>query len=346
MRPTYQKSNTVKHFYWALILLATNTLPAQQDTLWVRNGNVLHGEIKGLSTGVLTMKTGYSKKDFSISYQEVVGLSIQRRCILTLDGGRRLVGMVRSSEPGKVVFIRDEGGSEELDLMQITGLIGVKERVWDRFYGNIDLGFNLTKANNNRQLTGSGGLHYRGLKWIMDFGLSALRSERDGVEKVERQQAGLSAVRLLSDRWYLLASANYLTNTEQQLDGRFGFRLGPGRYLALSNRLLWGVTGGVNYNVENFGGEAFDKESAELFFSTNLDLFDFSDFSLNTRVDLFPSLSEQGRFRMDYLLELTYDLPWDFYVKGGFQFNYDNQAVEAGSEFDYILTTGFGWSFD
>lgn len=95
----------MKYIFSVLFILSISGLRAQQDTLWVRNGNVLHGEIKGLSTGVLTMKTPYSDKDFAIEYPEVVGLSIDRRCILTLSGGRRLVGQVRSSEPGKVIFI-------------------------------------------------------------------------------------------------------------------------------------------------------------------------------------------------------------------------------------------------
>ena len=75
-------------------------------------------------------------------------------------------------------------------------------------------------------------------------------------------------------------------------------------------------------------------------------LFNFKDFSLNTRVDFYPSLSEGGRLRVDYILNTKYDLPYDFYIKAEFQFNYDNQVVEGGSQFDYILNTGFGWSFD
>lgn len=319
---------------------------AQNDTLWVKNGNVLYGEIKKLNSGVLTMETPYSDKDFTIDYDEVERLSIERLCIVMLTGGSRILGYLKSEKPGEVT-VRMENGSEMVyRLLQITGLQEVEGRFWRRLKGNFDLGFNLTKANNNRQLTGSAGLHYKGVKWISDLDGSFLYSQRDDVDKVERNNANLTTTRLFSEKWYFLASASFLSNTEQQLDGRFGLRVGPGRYLALNNKLLWGVTAGLNYNVENFVGEALDKESAELFLSTNFNMFNFSDFSLNTRLDLYPSISESGRVRVDYTLDLKYDLPWDFYVKGGLQFNFDNQAVDAASEFDYIVTSGFGWSFN
>jgi hypothetical protein len=75
-------------------------------------------------------------------------------------------------------------------------------------------------------------------------------------------------------------------------------------------------------------------------------MFDFEDLDLNTNINLFPSLSENGRWRIDYSLDIKYDLPWDFYIKTGLQFNYDNQAALTGSNFDYIFTTGFGWKFN
>ncbi|MBC2838831.1 DUF481 domain-containing protein [Robiginitalea sp. SC105] len=331
----------------ALLLgLATVSTRAQNDTLRLKNGNVLHGEIKGLVTGVLTMETPYSDDDFTIDYEEVSGLSLERQSIVILAGGRRVVGNLRSAADGEVTIRTEEEGTLTVALEELTSLQQVKRRFLNRFDGYIDLGFNLTKANNNRQFTSSIGIHYRGVKWIGDFDVSTLRSERDEVAKVERNSGTLALTYLLSDKWYVLASTAFLSNTEQQLDGRWSLRAGPGRFLAISNRLVWGLGAGINYNVENFAGQEFDIESTEAFVTTNFNMHGFGDFSLNTRLDFYPSLSESGRIRADYLLDVQYDLPWDFYVKTGFQFNYDNQAIVEGSQFDYILTSGFGWSFD
>ena len=80
--------------------------------------------------------------------------------------------------------------------------------------------------------------------------------------------------------------------------------------------------------------------------STWLKIFESNGFNLNTTLNFFPSLSKADRIRVDYILDVKYDLPLRFYVKVGFQFNYDNQPPEFASEFDYILNTGFGWQFN
>ena len=58
---------------------------------------------------------------------------------------------------------------------------------------------------------------------------------------------------------------------------------------------------------------------------------------------VFKSITEGGRTRADYKLDLKYDLPLDFYIGLGFTLNYDNQPVEGASESDYVFQTSFGW---
>jgi hypothetical protein len=319
---------------------------AQNDTLWLDNGNVLYGEIKGLSSGILTMETPYSDKDFAIEYHKVDRLSVESECLVILAGGRRLNGFLRSGESSRVTIRNEEGTAETLNLDQVTYLQTIEGRFWNRFYGNLDIGFNLTKANNNRQLNVNGGVHYRGFRWFSDFDVSSLTANRDEVEQTQRTNMNLGITRMLTEKWYIMGTGSFLSNTEQNLQGRWGGRIGGGRYLANTSKLMFGITAGFNYNIESYQDESLNKESTELYLSSNLNMFDFKDFSLNTRLEIYPSLSERGRIRSDFQLDVKYDLPYDFYVSTGFQFNYDNQVVEGGSAFDYVFTTGFGWKFD
>lgn len=102
-----------------------------------------------------------------------------------------------------------------------------------------------------------------------------------------------------------------------------------------------GLSTGYNYNVERFVDGSLDKSSSELFFGTNFSMFDFE-----TGIKVFPSLSESKRWRIDYDLNVKYDLPLDFYVKLGFTLNYDNQVAADGNEVDYIINSGIGWEFN
>lgn len=328
------------------ILGSSTKLSAQHDTLWLKNGNVLYGEIKGLNSGVLKMETPYSDDDFTIDYDEVQKLIVERRCLIILIGGERLFGFLRSKEDGKVTIYSTDGTREGMDLNDITSVQVIKKNLWSRFSGYIDFGFNLTKSNNQRQLNVDGGISYTGYKWLMSAKISSLFADQDSVELTERTSIDAQVNRLFSDKWYILASGSFLSNTEQDLEGRYSGKVGVGRFLAITDKLLWGLATGINLNIENYDDNALNKESTELFISSRFNMFDFKDISLDTNIDFYPSISERGRIRVDYSLNVKYDLPWDFYVKTSFQFNFDNQPPETASQFDYILTSGFGWSFN
>jgi len=345
-----RKGLNLSSLFGAIVLLCllfySGQLAAQHDTLWVKNGNVLYGEIKSLNSGVLTMETPYSDDDFTIDYDDVTKLVIERRCIIVLVGGERLFGFLRSEEDKKVTIYSTEGTREGLDLDDVTTIEVIKKKLIKRISGYIDIGFNLTKSNNQRQLNMDGGISYKGFKWIMNAKISSLFANQDNVELTERTSIDAEVNRLVSDKWYILASGSYLSNTEQDLQGRYSGKLGVGRFLSITDKLLWGIGTGLNFNIENYNDSSLNKESTELFISSRFNMFDFKDLSLDTNVDFYPSISERGRIRVDYNLNVKYDLPYDFYVKTSFQFNYDNQPPETASKFDYILTSGFGWSFN
>jgi hypothetical protein len=320
-------------------------LAAQKDTLWLKNTNVLYGEIKSLNSAVLVMETPYSDDDFTIDYDEVDKIYIERQCLIIATGGIRMLGYIRSEESGRVTI--NEPGKEAAvySLKYITAIETIEAKFLQRFDANIDVGLNLTKANNLRQLNIGGGLHYRGFKWFSDLDISSLIANQDDVEQTQRTNINLAMTRMLSEKWFMRGTGSFLSNTEQNLVGRYSARLGAGRFLANTSKLLFAVLGGLNYNIENYEDSSLNKESTELYLSSTLNMFNFKDFSLYTRLDFYPSLSEGGRIRVDYILNLKYDLPYDFYVKGELQFNFDNQPVEGASDLDYVLNTGIGWEF-
>ncbi len=336
----------MKRTLFVVVCLLPFLARAQHDTLWVRNGNVLYGEIKKLAFGVLTIETNYSDSDFTVEFDQVVRLSLERDCRVTLTGGRRLYGQIKSEKPGYFTVKPDEGEPEILALETLSSIYPLQDEIIKRFTGNIDIGFTLTKANNLKQLNVGGGAHYRGMYWQSDWDISTMISRQDSIEQVQRTNSTLSLLRLLGERWFLYSSASFLTNTEQALDRRLGLHLAGGNYLVLTNKMVVGAIFGLNQNIERFSDETENRKSLELYLSGALNLFDVKDFRLNTRLDVYPSLSEKGRLRADYVLDSKWDLPLDFYVKFGFQFNYDNQSATSGSAFDYILTSGLGWEFD
>ena len=334
-----------KYLFLFFILLNLTT-EAQNDTIRLKNSNVLFGEIKSLTTGVLTMETPYSDKDFQIEFDKIVTLSIIRKCIINLTGGRRYFGHIKSEAPGNFTIFFADGTSEQFKLNELVALIEVNEKFWKRIKFGLDLGYNFTKANNNAQFTISGNFNFVGEKWLTKGYINVLNSSQDSISNVKRTDAMLETIRLLPRKWYLLSDVSFLSNTEQALKGRISPSLGLGRFIKSTNKLYWGVTLGATYNIENYEDSTLNKTSSEAFLGSTFNMYDFKDFNLNTGLKLYAGLSEKGRLRTDYDITLKYDLPWDFYIKTEFTVNYDNQPAVSGNELDYIFTSGFGYKFD
>ena len=328
------------------LFLMSVSLYAQNDTLKLKNKDVLIGEVKTIRTGVLTMETDYSDQDFKIDFDEVSEMTIERTCLISLDKVGNRIGHVRSAGPGYVVITYETGEAETLSLSDIISLQEVEEKIWNRFKGSIDLGFNITKANRQRQLNLSSRLSYIGLHWLIYNNVNLLYANQTDVPETRRVDANLEATRLLNQNWFIVGEVSFLRNTEQALDGRISPNVGYGNLVINTPKTYLGLAVGLNFNIENFVNDAENRTSAEVFLSAALNLFNFDDLSLTSNIKLLPSLTEKGRFRTDYNFKIKLDLPLDFYISAGLTFNYDNQPVIEGNQFDYIINTGFGWSFN
>lgn len=315
---------------------------AQNDSIKLKNNDLLVGEIKTLNKSVLTLKTSYSDKDFKIDFDDVVSISTDGLCVIHLTNRAQITGRMKPLSPNKVRIIDKNGTTSEVAILDIIRLTEIDEKFWSRFRGALDVGFNLTKTNNNRQLTYAGNLKYSSDKWNSAFDFNVLYSERDNTERIERKTMSITSQRYLK-QWYISADVSYLQSTEQGIKNRISPTAGVGRLLVVSNKLYWIIGTGLTYNIEDFFDSQLNKRSTEMQLLTQFDMFNFENINFSTKVVGYPSLSEKGRFRVDYNFVLKYDLPFDFYIKAEFTLNYDNQPAVVGNFADYVFSSGFGW---
>ena len=147
--------------------------------------------------------------------------------------------------------------------------------------------------------------------------------------------------------WFYSLSGDFLSNDEQKLQLRSTVKGGFGKYVIHSNRMYFGGGFGLAFNNEKFNDvNNTNRNSLEAYIGLALDIFDVKDFNLNTDVTFYPSLTQSGRYRADYNLNLKYDLPLDFFIKLGLTYNYDSKPVEGASVSDYAFQSTFGWEFN
>ena len=329
-----------------LLIIVCAASQAQTDSLLLDTNTVIIGEIKSLSKGVLTIETNYSDSDFTIEWLKIKKIYAQSVFLTSLVDGRRIVGSIKSKEDNSLIITNREGVIEtEVPLSEIVSLQPVENGFWSRLDAAIDFGISFTKANNLKQFTFGTNLKYTEDKWSALINANMLRSTQDNAEDIRREDASFVFNYFLPKDWYLSPQVSFLSNTEQLLDLRTIVSMGVGNYIVNTNKMYWGVLTGLSYNNERFTNISGDQSSLEGILGTELNMFDIKDLSIITRLISYPSISDGGRWRVDWNFDLKYDLPLDFYVKTGITLNYDNRPTAGASNSDYYWKLAFGWEW-
>lgn len=329
-----------------LLLITCVTAFAQQDSLLLDSNTMIIGEIKSMDKGVLTIETNYSDSDFTIEWLEIKKIYTQTVFLTNLTDGRRIVGSIKSKQDNSLTITNREGVIEtEVLIAEIVSLQPVNKGFWSRLDAAVDFGISFTKANNLKQFTFGTNIKYTEDKWSALINANMLRSTQDTAEDIRREDASFVFNYFLPKDWYLSPQVSLLSNTEQLLDLRSVVSMGVGNYIVNTNKMYWGVLTGLSYNNEQFSNDTGDRSSIEGILGTELNMFDTKDLSIITRLITYPSISESGRWRVDWNFDMKYDLPLDFYVKTGITLNYDNQPTTGASDSDYYWKMAFGWEW-
>ena len=345
------------------VIIITGFTVRAQDTIRLKNGNELNGEVKAMASGVLTIKTSYSDSDIKVKWNRVIYIKTNSKYLVNLSRDKMefifkkqdtLITRISSklvTDPNnpKMIILDTDNGRRSVFANHIVYFKSFNDSFISRLNGSVDVGVNLTKANNLKQINVSSSLGFFVDKWGADAGLNIVESQQDSVARVHRLDAHVSFNWYLPKRLYLTASTTFQENDELKLDLRSVIKVGLGFYIIRNNSLYWKVESGIAYNNEQYlpspDTDINRRESAETYTRMELNLFDVGDLSLMTSVDYFSSLIEDGRFRVDFKFEAKYNLPLDLYIKAGTTLNYDNRPVVVGVEYDYIINTGLGWQF-
>ena len=321
-------------------LLECISVFSQNDTLVLKNKDRLIGEIKKMENGVLTIETDYSDSDFKVTWLDVVYISSSQYFLITITDGERLNSFLKSEAGTNKVNLN----GHVVEIKDIVYIKPVKTSFISRLDASLSFGLNFTKANNLKQLTVRSTLGYTANVWNLSGSFNSVRSNQDNTEEIQRTDANIQFKYFFKNDVFFVLISEFLSNDEQKLDLRMTNRAGVGKYFTHTNHLYFGGGAGLAWNNEKYTDPAVgSRNSVEGFLSVELNLFDVKDFSLLTNLTYYPSITEKNRHRLDYKLDLKYDLPLDFFIKLGVTYNFDNQPVEGASKDDYVFQATFGW---
>jgi hypothetical protein len=333
----------------ALLLAAVLAPPlhAQKtDVVTLQNGDYITGEIKELDRGLLR----YSTDDMStiyIEWDQIARVTSRNYFEVELESGRKYFGTLDPpAEDGKVVVSLVV--PDTLELLEVVAITRIKATFWSRLSGFVDLGFSYAKANRNAQFTASGEVKYRGRKWAGSLSGESYYQSQETTEGTSRNSLGFTVQRFLGNKWAAGVNTGAEQNQELQLDGRYSVGAGVWRGAIQSNRLVLLFAGGVRASSEKFAGGS-PTLNVELTLGSDLSVFKYHNpkMDITSTLQVFGSLTDLGRIRLDFEVRGKYELFSDFFLGLRFFDKFDSRpgTVEGGSSNDFGTTLSIGYSF-
>jgi len=128
-----------------MLAAAGPVMAADTDLVVLKNGDRMHGEIKGMQYGRLQLLTTAMSTVY-VEWDKVAGLTSPRFFEFELMDGSRYYGSLEPADAG-TLGVTLEGQTNLLDLARVVRIRPIKSSFWDRIDGSISLGANYTKSS-------------------------------------------------------------------------------------------------------------------------------------------------------------------------------------------------------
>lgn len=339
----FHKDIVVLHIFFLFFMC-----PAiAQDTLRLTNGDELHGEIVSLNKSVLVVSTDYSDADFKIEWEKLEKISSPRKFTVFLSSREKLYATLQASSKPRHVVLSFDGLDEtkEVALEEIVIIDPIKDSFAERFDASISSGLTLTKANNSKQFSIRATAAYGAKNWKLSANFNNVRNDQQQTELIKRTDASVNIKYLFYKNWFGALHGDFLSNTEQQLHLRSTQTVAIGNLIVGTNKMYLAGSAGLTLNRENYSNQASILYSKEAFLGSEFNVYDMGDLSLLTKLNYYPSLSEKKRYRINFSVDVKYDLPFDFFIKLGYTLNFDSRPPNEGTKDDYVFQSTLGWEF-
>jgi hypothetical protein len=320
--------------------------PQKADSLRLRNGDWVVGDLRDMTRGIVTYKTDGMSTVY-VKWPRVLTATTEKRFQIYLDDERRFFGSLRASDTLGRVVIRADRDTFEVATQSIIELKRIKDTFWNRLDGSLDFGFGFTQQNAKTDLSLRWETRYLFNRNRLNLLLNGTFSRQDSVSDIMRGTARLSYIREVKGLWFVGFAASVEQNSQMSLDIRGAIAGGPGRFFIANNRMELGTFVTIGYNRERFTGEEA-RNAVPLGLMTDFQFFNWSGLStdLSSRLSIQPVLNDEGRWRIGFTVNLTQEILNLLYLRVGLVEQYDSKPPSAdANRNDFTITTSLGWTY-
>ena len=336
-----------------LVLAVTSAMgsPAlardKTDVIQLTNGDRVTGEIKQLEHGILRLGTE-SMGEVQIEWDDIVRIKSDFGFQFERSDGQRITGTIVETPDQHEITLRSDDLSVAFAHDELVRISQIHNSFWKRLQGSMTFGYSFTKASDVAQ----GNFGYRAThrtekrSFALD-GSTIVTSDQDN-ESTQRTNLSFSMTRFRKNRWFNTYLSGLESNDELGLNLRTSIGLGLGRYLQQTNTSEFGLIAGVMGTSETLEGDVSSQENIEGLLALDYSRYIYDDpmLDLSSRLSIFPSITESGRMRAQFDINLRWEMFADLFWDLSYYNTYDsNPASGSESTNDYGVVTSIGWSF-
>ena len=320
--------------------------PEKTDSLRLRNGDWMVGDLRDMARGIVTYKTD-AMSTIRVKWSRVLTAITEKRFQIYLEDERRYFGSLQASETLGRVVIRADRDTLEVAMESVVELKLLKATLWSRLDGSIDFGFNFTQQNKKVDLLLRSDTWYLFNRNRFNLLLDGTFTGQETVADITRGTAQITYIREAMGMWFVGFAVSAEQNSQLSLDVRGAVAGGPGRFFIANSGMELGSALMIGYNREKFTGEEANN-AVPLGLLTDLQLFNWTGMStdLSSRLVIAPVLNNQGRWRISFNANLSQEVVSDLYLRIGVVEEFDSKppSVDANKN-DLHITTSLGWTY-
>ena len=320
---------------------------AKTDIVMLVNGDAVTGEIKALDFGALRYSTD-SMGTVSIDWEDVVGITSNRRLQIELTDGRRYFGSL--SGTGNDFHIRVQTASREVEVPsdQIVRITPIEqgEKFWQRLEGSFSLGFQTQKSSEVATSNVSVDVYRRARRFLVGLQVNSAVTDQPTEETKARQSVQANYQRFRDSRWFTDWFTSWEKNDELGIQGRVSTGGALGRYILQTNRNQLSTTVGVQAARTSYTGEDDSETQAEGRIEVRyLHRSLIPDASIMFTTKIYPLIDDLSQFRAESDLSLRREFFEDLYLDLTIGHSYLSEPPDGSASTDYSVTTSLGYSF-
>lgn len=331
-----------------MVLLLPQFIQASQktDTVYLKNGDRITGEVKRLEYGILFLKTS-GLGTINIEFDRIKTFYAKERFTVMLASGLRFFGTIDTSGTEGYVVLRVNDFRIPEPISEIAEMYPVKNAFWKRLDGSVDLGYSYTKASTVSQLDFSGNLEHRVERAFTQLKAGFTMTDQQDQERIRKQDYTLSYRRIIKRKWFYAGALGMQQNTELGVEYRYWGGPAIGNNLVNNNlHVLSGMTGLMILTEGTLDDSITNSVEGIVHVDYRIFRFNKPDIDIRSSFSYYPSFTSWGRHRIDFEINAKLEIFNDFYFGLKLYDNFDNKPVdENAATNDWGITTSIGYSW-